>query len=96
MTKRRADFLRPTAARWCRSPYGAMINRVVSDLIDTTSASLNQAMPGDADAVRGRPRPLVGLSDPGSTNVTGNWPVSLTIGYIITRACNGSTRGEAP
>ena len=40
-----------------------MINRVVSDLIETTSASLNQAMPGDADAVRGWPRPLVSLSD---------------------------------
>lgn len=41
-----------------------MINRVVSDLIETTSAGLNQAMPGDADAVRGWPGPLVGLSGP--------------------------------
>ncbi len=42
----------------------SMIDRVVSDLIETTSANLKQAMPGDADAVRGRPGPLVGLSGP--------------------------------
>ena len=41
-----------------------MIDRVVSDLIENTSANLKQAMPSDADGVRGRPRPLVGLSDP--------------------------------
>ncbi|MCY3987429.1 MAG: deoxyguanosinetriphosphate triphosphohydrolase [Gammaproteobacteria bacterium] len=41
-----------------------MIDRVVSDLIETTSANLKEAMPGDADAVRGWPKPLVGLSDP--------------------------------
>lgn len=40
-----------------------MINRVVSDLIETTSANLKQASPADVDAVRGRTTPLVGLSD---------------------------------
>ncbi len=40
-----------------------MINRVVSDLIETTHASLEQAEPDDADAVRDMPRPLLGLSD---------------------------------
>lgn len=39
-----------------------MIDRVVSDLIETTSANLKQAAPRDADAVRDRPGPLVGLS----------------------------------
>lgn len=41
-----------------------MIDRVVSDLIETTSANLKQAAPGDADAVRGCSMPLVGLSGP--------------------------------
>ena len=41
-----------------------MIDRVVSDLIETTSANLKQAAPGDADAVRCRPGPLVSLSGP--------------------------------
>ena len=41
-----------------------MIDRVVSDLIETTGANLEQAMPADADAVRGRRAPLVGLSGP--------------------------------
>ncbi|MYA31582.1 MAG: deoxyguanosinetriphosphate triphosphohydrolase [Gammaproteobacteria bacterium] len=41
-----------------------MIDRVVSDLIETTSANLKEAMPEDADAVRSRSMPLVGLSDP--------------------------------
>ena len=42
----------------------SMINRVVSDLIETTSANLKRAAPGNADAVRDWPSPLVGLSDP--------------------------------
>ncbi|MXW46003.1 MAG: deoxyguanosinetriphosphate triphosphohydrolase [Gammaproteobacteria bacterium] len=41
-----------------------MIDRVVSDLIETTGANLKEAMPEDADAVRSRSMPLVGLSDP--------------------------------
>lgn len=41
----------------------AMINRVVSDLIETTRSNLHRAMPPDAEAVRGRKRPLVALSD---------------------------------
>ena len=41
-----------------------MIDRVVSDLIETTGSSLRQATPADADAVRAWPGPLVGLGDP--------------------------------
>lgn len=41
----------------------AMINRVVSDLIETTRRNLRRAMPADADAVRTGQRPLVALSD---------------------------------
>ena len=41
-----------------------MINRVVSDLIETTRSRLQRAMPADVDAVRALPAPLVGLSDP--------------------------------
>ena len=60
------------AGRFPRAEGGAlaaeairgMIDRVVSDLIETTSANLKQAAPGDADAVRDRPGPLVGLSGP--------------------------------
>lgn len=40
-----------------------MINRVVSDLIETTGAHLEQIRPGDADAVRSLPKPLVGFSE---------------------------------
>lgn len=60
------------AARFPRGDGGSlvseairgMIDRVVSDLIETTGANLKQALPDDADAVRGRSGPLVGLSDP--------------------------------
>ena len=41
----------------------AMINRVVSDLIETTLSNLQHTMPRDVDAVRALPAPLVGLSD---------------------------------
>ena len=41
-----------------------MINRVVSDLIETTQAGLLREGPGDADAVRKHSRPLVALSNP--------------------------------
>lgn len=40
-----------------------MINRVVSDLIETTGAKLEQTRPENADAVRSLPKPLVGFSD---------------------------------
>ena len=40
----------------------AMIDRVVSDLIETTRAALEHAAPEHADAVRARPEPLVRLS----------------------------------
>ena len=41
----------------------AMIDRVVSDLIENTLSNLQRAKPDDADAVRALPAPLVGLSD---------------------------------
>ena len=40
-----------------------MINRVVSDLIETTDANLEQTRPDDANAVRSLPKPLVSFSD---------------------------------
>ena len=39
-----------------------MINRVVSDLIETSEAGLQQASPGKAEAAREWPRPLIGFS----------------------------------
>ena len=39
-----------------------MINEVVTDLIDTTSAAIAKAAPGDVDAVRKLPAMLVGFS----------------------------------
>jgi dGTPase len=39
-----------------------MINRVVTDLIDTSRNALDQAKPVDIDDVRSRPRPLIGFS----------------------------------
>lgn len=39
-----------------------MINRVVSDLIETTRAAIEREAPGHPDAVRARPEPLVRLS----------------------------------
>ena len=41
-----------------------MIDRVVTDLIETTAANLSRAAPADANAVRGWSGPLVGLSEP--------------------------------
>lgn len=40
-----------------------MINRVVTDLIETTAAAIAEADPSDIDAVRELPRPLVGFSE---------------------------------
>ncbi len=40
-----------------------MINRVVSDLIETSEAALQQASPGNAEAAQEWPRPLIGFSD---------------------------------
>ena len=39
-----------------------MINEVVTDLVDTTRASLEEAHPADIEAVRARRQPLVGFS----------------------------------
>jgi dGTPase len=39
-----------------------MINRIVTDLLDTSRAALNLARPADIEDVRGRPRPLIGFS----------------------------------
>ena len=41
-----------------------MINRVATDLIETTSRAIEQAAPADVDAVRARPSMLVGFSEP--------------------------------
>ena len=40
-----------------------MIDRVVTDLIETTRANIKAANPGNIDDVRDQPRPLVALSD---------------------------------
>ncbi|GIX22438.1 MAG: deoxyguanosinetriphosphate triphosphohydrolase-like protein [Gammaproteobacteria bacterium] len=40
-----------------------MINRQVTDLIETTRANIEAAAPRDIDAVRAQPRPLVAFSD---------------------------------
>lgn len=40
-----------------------MINRVVTDLIETSAASISAADPSDIDAVREMSAPLIGLSD---------------------------------
>ncbi|HYM34941.1 MAG TPA: hypothetical protein VET48_06055, partial [Steroidobacteraceae bacterium] len=39
-----------------------MINRVVEDLIRTSAVDIGNAAPGDIEAVRQQPKPLVGLS----------------------------------
>jgi dGTPase len=40
-----------------------MINTIVTDLLETSRASLQRAKPVDIDDVRGQPRPLIGFSD---------------------------------
>jgi dGTPase len=41
-----------------------MINYVVTDLIDTSSAAITEAAPTDVDAVRSHPAALIGFSEP--------------------------------
>jgi len=41
-----------------------MINRVVTDLIETSAAAIAAADPDDVDAVRAAPAPMIGLSEP--------------------------------
>jgi len=41
-----------------------MIDRVVTDLVETTRANIGAAAPQDIDDVRNTPRPLAGFSDP--------------------------------
>jgi dGTPase len=41
----------------------AMINVIVSDLLDTTRSNLTDVAPADINAVRSQPRPLVAFSD---------------------------------
>jgi dGTPase len=41
-----------------------MINYVVTDLIDTSSAAIAEAAPADIDEVRQHPRALIGFSEP--------------------------------
>lgn len=40
-----------------------MINQVVTDLVDTTRARLDEVQPASIDVVRAQPAPLVGFSD---------------------------------
>ena len=60
---RRAAYPEVSGRRLIHEVVRRMINRVVTDLIETSAAAIATAEPADVDAVRALPSPLIGFSD---------------------------------